>query len=169
MIDGLLRDLQQPEYVHVLINPLPVYGLAVALFGLLAATYFGSHGGQRAALVVIFAVAASAWPVAHYGDEAFDRVLSMSDETGQAWLEAHARRADNLVWMFYVLAAVSAGAIFVPGRWPRTATPLLIATILLAAASLGAGGYIAYTGGKIRHREFRNVPPPPRQPGGEMH
>jgi hypothetical protein len=25
------------------------------------------------------------------------------------------------------------------------------------------GGYIAYAGGKIRHREFRNVPPPPKK------
>jgi hypothetical protein len=31
---------------------------------------------------------------------------------------------------------------------------------VLALVSLGAGGYIAHAGGKIRHREFRNVPPP---------
>ena len=37
MIDALLRDLRQPEYLHVLINPLPVYGLAVGLIGLLVA------------------------------------------------------------------------------------------------------------------------------------
>jgi len=35
--------------------------------------------------------------------------------------------------------------------------------ILLGVATLGIGGYIAYAGGKIRHREFRNVPPPPRR------
>ena len=33
MIATLLRDLQQPEYIHVLINPLPVYGLAGGLIG----------------------------------------------------------------------------------------------------------------------------------------
>jgi hypothetical protein len=32
--------------------------------------------------------------------------------------------------------------------------------MLLAAASLGAGFYIAHAGGKVRHREFRTVPPP---------
>jgi len=37
MMDAILRDLQQPEYLHVLLNPLPVYGLAIALFGLIAA------------------------------------------------------------------------------------------------------------------------------------
>jgi hypothetical protein len=29
--------------------------------------------------------------------------------------------------------------------------------------ALGCGGYIAYAGGKVRHREFRNVPPPPKK------
>jgi hypothetical protein len=32
-----LQDLSQPEYVHVLINPLPVYGLAMGVFALLIA------------------------------------------------------------------------------------------------------------------------------------
>jgi hypothetical protein len=162
-MEALLRDFSQPEYLHVLLNPLPVYGLAVALFGLIAATYLRSRGGQLAALVLVFGTAASAWPVAHYGDQAYDRVLSMADEPGSAWLESHADRADDLVWFFYALAVVAAAAIFVPKKWPRTATPLVIATILLAACSLGAGGYIAYAGGKIRHREFRNVPPPPKK------
>ena len=164
MIDGLLRDLQQPEYLHVLLNPLPVYGLAVALFGLIAAMYLGSRGGQITALVLIFATAISAWPVAHYGEAAEDRVLAVADEAGQAWLKAHAHRVDELIFVFYGLALVSAAAIFAPKKWPKSARPLAIATLLLALVSLGAGGYIAYAGGKIRHREFRNSPPPKTAP-----
>jgi len=164
MIDALLRDLQQPEYLHVLLNPLPVYGLAVALFGLIAALYLGSRGGQITALVLIFATAISAWPVAHYGDAAEDRVIAMADDAGQAWLKAHAHRADELIFTFYALALVSLAAIFAPKKWPKSARPLAIATLLLALVSLGAGGYIAYAGGKIRHREFRNVPPPKTAP-----
>lgn len=162
-MEALLRDLQQPEYLHVLLNPLPVYGLAIALFGLIAATYLRSRGGQVTALVLVFASAASAWPVAHYGDEAYDRVLSMADEPGQAWLAAHADRADDLVWIFYGLAALAAAAIFAPKKWPKTATPLVIATIAISFCALGAGGYLGYLGGRIRHREFRNAPPPPHK------
>jgi hypothetical protein len=36
--------------------------------------------------------------------------------------------------------------------------------LILAFMSLGAGGYIAYAGGKIRHREFRTSPPPKTEP-----
>jgi hypothetical protein len=161
MIDAILRDLRQPEYLHVLLNPLPVYGLAVALLGLIAALYLGTRGGQVTALVLIFACAASAWPVAHYGEAAESSVLAMADDDGQAWLKAHAHRADDLIYVFYALALVSVAAIFVPKKWPGTARPLAVATLLLALASLSAGFYIAYAGGKIRHKEFRSTPPPP--------
>jgi len=165
MIDAILRDLQQPEYLHVLLNPLPVYGLAIALFGLIAAMYLGTRGGQVTALVLIFACAASAWPVAHYGEAAESNVLAMADDDGQAWLKAHAHRADDLICVFYILALVAAAAIFAPKKWPKSTRPLAVATLLLAIASLGAGSYIAYAGGKIRHREFRTTPPPKTEPG----
>jgi hypothetical protein len=84
----------------------------------------------------------------------------MADDDGEAWLKAHAHRADQVICIYYILAAVSAAAIFAPAKWPKTARPLAIITILLTMASLGAGSYIAYAGGKVRHREFRNVPPP---------
>jgi ABC-type transport system involved in multi-copper enzyme maturation permease subunit len=160
MTDAFLRDLQQPEYLHVLLNPIPLYGLAFALFGLIAATYLRSRGGQLAALVLVFASAIFVWPVVRQGDLAYNPVLSMADENGQAWLKAHVHRADQLIWLYYTLAALAAGAIFVPKKWPKTALPLVIVTMVLALVSLGAGAYIAHAGGKIRHREFRNVPPP---------
>jgi hypothetical protein len=161
VIETLLRDLQQPEYLHVLLNPLPVYGLAVAVFGLVAALYLGTRGGQVTALVLIFACAAAAWPVAHYGEAAESRVLAVADEDGAAWLKAHAQRAESLVYLFYALALLSAAAIFIPKKWPNTARSLAWATLVLAVVSLGAGSYVARAGGKIRHREFRSTLPPP--------
>src|SRR6266567_706143 len=164
MIDAILRDLRQPEYIHVLINPLPIYGLAMGLLGLIVAFFLRSRRAQIATLIVVLVSAASAWPVYEFGEQAYDRVLSMADEPGRAWLDEHQDRAEDLIWFFYGLAGLSAAALVAPRKWPRSATPLLIATILLAAATLGIGGYIAYAGGKIRHREFRNVPPPPAKP-----
>ena len=160
MIETILRDLRQPEYLHVLLNPLPIYGLMIALFGLIAATYLRSRGGQLTALVLIFASAISVWPVAYHGDQAYDRVLVAVDDDGQAWLKRHEHLADELIYFYYALALISAAAIFAPKKWPRTARPLVFATMLLALVSLGAGFYIASAGGKIRHREFRTVPPP---------
>jgi hypothetical protein len=164
MNEAILRELQQPEYLHVLLNPLPLYGLGIAFFGLIAATYLRSRHAQLAALVLVFASSIAVWPVVYHGDQAYDRVLSMADDAGQAWLKAHVHRADQLVFLFYATATISALAIFVPKKWPRTATPLVLLTMLLTILSLGAGTYIAHAGGKIRHREFRSAPPPTTSP-----
>jgi hypothetical protein len=166
MMETILRDLRQPEYIHVLLNPIPVYGLAVGLLGLIVALVLRSRPAQITTLVIVLISAASAWPVYEFGEKAYDRVLSMADEPGQAWLDEHKDRAEDLIWFFYGLAVLSAIAIAVPMKWPRLALPLATGVLLLGLASLGLGGYIAYAGGKIRHREFRNASPPPRKPAG---
>ena len=167
MIESVLRGLRQPEYVHVLLNPLPVYGLLVSWIGLIIAFFLKSRRAQIATLVLVLVSAASAWPVYEFGQQAYDRVFAMSDEAGGAWLDEHQDRAEDLIWFFYALAILSAAAIAVPVKWPKSSAPLVIAVILLGAATLGCGAYIAYAGGKIRHREFRNEPPPPKKPEHE--
>ncbi len=160
MLATLSQDLSQPEYIHVLINPLPVYGLAIAVIGLSIALFQRSRSAQVATLALIVLCGAIAWPVVHYGEEGYDRVLSMSDDQGQAWLKVHEHRADDLVWAFYVLAGMAAVAILAPLKWPKSATSLALVTLLCSFGVLGIGGYIARAGGKIRHREFRNEPAP---------
>ena len=151
---------RQPEYVHVLLNPLPIYGLAISWVGLLIAFFQGSRRAQIATLVLILLSAGSAWPVYEFGEQGYDRVLSMSDDPGQAWLDEHQHRAEQLIYFFYALAALSAIAVIVPIKWPKASTPLVIGTILLGTVVLGMSGYIAYAGGKVRHKEFRTEPPP---------
>jgi plastocyanin len=160
MIGMLLRDLRQPEYIHVLINPLPVYGVAAGLIGLFVAICQRSRRATVATLVVVLMSAASAWPVYYYGEQAYNGVLSMADEPGRAWLAAHKHRAENLIWLFYALAVLSTLALIVPIKWPKSSVWLAIAVLLLGTGSLAIGGYISYAGGRIRHREFRNESPP---------
>lgn len=160
MIDHLLWTLRQPEYVHVLINPLPVYGTLAGIVALIVALFLHSRPAQIVALTVVFVAALSAWPAAYFGEQAYDIAYSQADEAGDAWLDEHRDRAEDLVWCFYGLAALAAATMFIPRKWPRTAGPLMAATLALAIISLGAGGYTAYAGGRIRHREFRYGPPP---------
>ena len=167
MIDTLLRHLRQPEYIHVLINPLPIYGLLMGWIGLVIAVSLKSRRAQVATLALVLITSASAWPAYEFGEQAYDRVLSMADEDGKAWLDAHQDRAEDLIWIFYALAALSAIAIAAPMKWPKSSAPLVIAVILFGAVTLGIGGYIAYAGGKIRHREFRNERAPAKKPDEE--
>jgi hypothetical protein len=162
MIDTLLRDLRQPEYIHVLINPLPIYGLAMAWIGLIVSLFLGSRRAQVATLAIVLLSAASAWPVYELGQQSYDRVLSMADPDGQAWLDEHQDRVEDLIYFFYALALLSAVAIVAPMRWPKSSMPLTLGVTLLGAIVIGIGAYIAQAGGKIRHREFRNEAPPKR-------
>jgi hypothetical protein len=151
----------------VLLNPLPVYGLLIAWIGLLIAFFSKSPRAQITALVLVLVSSLSAWPVYEFGQQGYDRVLSMTDEDGERWLDEHEDRAEDLIWIFYALAVLSAIAIAAPIKWPKSAAPLVIVVIFLGAATLGMGGYIAYAGGKIRHREFRNEPAPPKRSAEE--
>jgi hypothetical protein len=167
MIAALVRDLRQPEYIHVLLNPLPVYGLLVGWVGLVIGLALRSRRAQIATLTLVLLSSISAWPVYEFGQQGYDRVLSMTDEAGEAWLDEHMHRAENLIWVFYALAALSAFAIAAPIKWPKSSMPLAVAVILLGVVTLGSGAYIAYAGGRVRHREFRNEPPPPKRPEHE--
>ena len=162
-METLLRDLRQPEYIHVLLNPLPVYGLLVGWVGLLIALLQRSRRAQIATLTLVLLSSVSAWPVSEFGEQGYDRVLSMTDDDGQAWLDEHMHRAQNLIWIFYALAALSAIALAVPIKWPNSSVPLALAVVLLGMVTLGTGAYIAYAGGRVRHREFRNEPAPPKR------
>jgi hypothetical protein len=160
-VEPLLRSLRQPEYVHVLLNPLPVYGLLLSWIGLIIAFVLRSRRAQIATLALVLISSVCAWPVYEYGEDGYDRVLAMTDDDGHAWLDEHQHRAEKFIYIFYALALLSAIAIGAPLKWPKLGISLIIAVILLGALTLGSGAYIAYAGGRIRHREFRNEPAPP--------
>ena len=103
--------LRQPEYVHVLLNPLPVYGLALSALALVLALAVRSRPAQVIALILVALCAGSAWPVYQYGEGGYYRVKAMADAAGGAWLGAHQRRAERFIWAFYALAALAVVAI----------------------------------------------------------
>lgn len=168
-MEALLKALAQPEYLHTLLNPIPVYGLLIAELALIAALVTRNRTALVIALALVFLTALSAWPVAELGERAYDRVLSMSDAAGQDWLEAHNWRADRVVIAYYVLAGLALLAAVLPWKWPRSRLPLASVTAGLALVALGFGGWTAYAGGRIRHREFRLEPPPSEQTERNRH
>lgn len=165
----LWQHLSDPEYVHVLINPLPVYGLSIAILALVLALFLRTQRLTIAALVLVFVCSMSAWPTYNYGEAAYDRVKAMSDPPGEQWLDEHMTRGMKMIWMFYVLAGVAAIGVVGVVKWPRISFAVTVGTLAWGAATLGAGGYIAYAGGHVRHKEFRFEPPPTPQMSQHEH
>ncbi len=155
--------------MHVLLNPVPVYGLAIGVVGLLLAVIARNRTGILIALVLVFLSGLSAWPTYHYGEAAYDRVKAMVDTAGDQWLDEHMARGEKLIYAFYVLAGLAVVGLFAPMKWPRGSLPLAIATLVIGCATLGIGFYIAYAGGHVRHKKFRFEPPPPPREEAEHH
>ena len=139
---------------------MPVYGLAIGVLALALALILRNQRVTIAALVLVFVSALSAWPTYHYGEAAYDRVKAMSDPAGEQWLDEHMARGEKMIWLFYVLAGVAAIGVGAVLKWPRTSFAITVGTLVLGGATLGTGGYIAYAGGHVRHKEFRFEPPP---------
>ena len=154
------------EHVHVLLNHLPVIGLAMAILALVLALMHHSRKTEMVALILVLVAAASAWPVVFTGQQSYKTVRAITDDAGTDWLDAHMERAEKAAPAFYALALLAAAALVAPHKWPRTTRPLAIATLALAVLCEGASGWIALAGGQIRHPEFRSEPPPaePTQP-----
>jgi uncharacterized membrane protein len=167
LFETIRDDLSRPEYVHELLRGFPVEGLAVGVLTLIVALAVRSRPAQITALAIILFCSAMTWPVVQYGEKAFDRVETQTDDTAYAWLDAHAQRAVKAQYVFYTLGVMALVALLVPLKFPKSALWLGIATLLLGFAALAAGAWVSYAGGRIMHKEFRETPnsTPPEKPG----
>ena len=166
-MNDFLQTLKQPEYVHALLNPLPVYATAMGFLALIAGLLLRSRAAQGTALLIVLVGTLSVCPVAEYGEQGYDRVYSMSNKDGQKWLTNHAGRANSVLWIFYVTATIAAAGIFTLWKFPKVGAWLSVLGLVGSLACLLAGGWISYAGGKVRHTEFRNGPPPESPHGRE--
>jgi hypothetical protein len=158
---SFLTTLQQPEYVHVLLNHLPVVGLFIGLLNLIAALVFNKPAAIFIALSLIAFCALSLWPVVYFGEAGYDRVYSIADRVGDAYLKQHKQFAEDWSWLFYVTGGCALCVIGVGYKKPNLLRFLSGIVIILSIACLFAGGVIAESGGRIRHQEFRSGTPPP--------
>jgi hypothetical protein len=152
--------VDQPEYIHVVINHLPLLGLPVAMLALTAALVTKDRTAILIGLALVGLLALSAWPVYEYGQAGYDRVLSMADGAGQKYLAYHRRLAERWIFLYFITAGVAGLGCLLTWKWPRTLVFSSVLALALAAGSLAAGVIIAKAGGPIRHREFRSGPPP---------
>lgn len=160
----MLQELQQPSYLHVLINHFPIIGTQMGALAMIVALVLRQRAALIMALVIVLIAGISAWPVYETGSAAYKPIRKISDDAGSDWLDEHLERADRLVWTFYTMAGLAAVALVVPVRWPRTSLPLTAATTLAAFACIGVGAYIAEPGGRVRHVEFRPINEAPPEP-----
>jgi hypothetical protein len=56
---------------------------------------------------------------------------------------------------FYFLAALAIAGLLAPIKWPKSAFPLAVLTLVAAILCSGIAVYIGQPGGRVRHPEVR--------------
>lgn len=158
----LWEHLRQPEYLHVLLNPVPVYGMAAGAFVLIVSLLWRGRDTVAALLWLVLTAVVSGMAF-HYGHAGYDRVFAMSNPEAQEWLDVHMHRAEMLIYVFYLVGITALAALLSRRKWPAIARILEWAAVVLSLLSAGMGGWISQAGGQVRHSEFRDGPPSPAQ------
>jgi hypothetical protein len=147
--------LGQPEYVHVLLHPMPVIGLLIAVIGLILGLIFKGKAAVTISLLLIAMTAGSAYFVYESGGDAEDRIETILDQDSKDWLHEHEERTEVAVYLFYVTAFVALVAVMMGPIMPGFARGMTWATLALACFSILAGGWIGRAGVRINHPELR--------------
>ena len=148
------------EYVHVLLNPLPVYGLAVGVLALIGGLFARSQPARIVALLLIVVCSGAAWPTMYYGQHGYNHLQPQLDTESQQWLDVHMHRAEQFIYAFYATAILGVAALACFKKFPKAASTLSLVTLLASLVCVGVGGWISRAGGQASHSEFRTRPPP---------
>jgi uncharacterized membrane protein len=159
-MNELGKLFQRPEYIHVLLNPIPFYVLGVGVVILLVAIVRRKRESQLVGLWTLLFACAVAWPTWYFGHQAYHHLYELLTTEGQRWADLHLRLADWIVYVFYATGALALAAIFLPREIPKATTLLAVLALLAATVCLGLGAWIGRAGGQVRHSEFRDGPLP---------
>ena len=151
----MMHHMSQPEYVHVLLNPMPLYGMAAGAFLLVWSRLRHPEEFPEGVLIWIILVAMITGLAVYFGEKGLENVGVIADAHGNRWLARHKERAETLMYLFYLTGFSALGALFTQRRKPLVALRLVWVTLLLTFASMGAASWISHAGGQIMHAEFR--------------
>ena len=112
------------EYLHVLLNPLPVYGLLAGAVVLLTGLLARSKATRNTGLLLTILCAAAAWPVLLYGQHGYNHLAPQLDTESQQWLDAHMERAERFIYVFYLTALLGIAALVLQKKFPKAAACL---------------------------------------------
>ena len=101
-----LDILKRPEYIHVTLNYLLIYGTILGALALAISLVLRSRAAQITALILTLIAGVSAYPVLVRGQRAYKTIRGMSDDAGADALDEHMDRAEkplglSISWRFW--------------------------------------------------------------------
>jgi hypothetical protein len=164
----MLELLEDPAYQHILLNHLPITGLAVAWLVLVSGAVLRQRALLFVGLTLVTLTAGASIFVGQAGEDAYAAVFDALDGDGRAWLDYHSHLGDTWLPVLYVNAALASLAIGAAVWRKAWLLPAALAVVATTLAGLGAAVFIAESGGKIKHPEFRLTDPPEYDAPGRL-
>jgi len=161
-----ISKIAQPEYLHILMNHLPIIGLMVATVLTAAFLFLRNRPAVVVGMVAVAILSFSAWPTLLTGQNAYEKIDHLADDAGKAYLDRHMELAETWIYLFLATSVVTVAGIIASKKRPHLLFPAAIVSLVMAAGCLIAGSVIAENGGMVRHPEFRSgsAPVPLRNP-----
>jgi len=110
-VTTLWQSVLDPEYAHLLLEALPLYGLGIGLTFLIVAFVVGEKICRLLALAVIALSCASVWPYLELRDEATVRILAVHPPADAPAIRAQTRLRHDTAWAYYAMALLAAATL----------------------------------------------------------
>jgi len=107
----LWQSICDPEYLHLLLEPLPLYGLGIGLTFLIVAFVFGEVRSRMLALTIISVSCASVWPYLDLRDKATPRILATRSPDFAPLIKEQTQRRRDWAWPYYMMTLSSCAAL----------------------------------------------------------
>ena len=156
----MIELLDDPAYLHVLLNHFPVIGLTMAFVVLVIGVVFRHTAMLYTGLALVALTSGSSLPVGIFGDDAYPAIFDRLNGDGRAWLDYHAHLANTWLPVLYANAVLAVIAVGIGIMRPRLLLPAALLVIFVTLAGIGTAVQIAEAGAKIKHSEFRLYDPP---------
>ena len=149
-------------YAHVVVNHFPTFALISAVVPLLVGLVVGSRAAVMAGLLLMVLAAAGTGLTMATGEAAYEAVEAgtgalVLDEVSHELMEIHEHRAHDWAKVAYVVGGLAAAGLLLLALTDRATRGVAAVGVLLCVGCAGLLGWIAQSGGKIVHTEFREV------------
>jgi len=110
-LSTLWQSVRDPEYAHLLLESLPLYGLAFGLTLLVVSFVVNERKCRLLAFGFIFISCASVWPYLDFRLEATPRILATRAVSYGPIIQAQTQLRQDTAWAFYLMAGITLVAL----------------------------------------------------------
>jgi hypothetical protein len=154
----LWTSVRDPEYLHLLLESLPLYGLGIGLLFLIVAQLTGEGKSRMFALLVITLSCASVWPYQALREEATPRILATRDPSLGPLIREQTERRNRYNWAYYTLAA--AGAVTLVAQAAGKGKPFLLVLVVATVGLFWFSIWLHKKECEVYHRNIIKYRPP---------